>query len=353
MTRILAADACCAAHVATRLLEKAGVPIEKAIDPLDPAGFLRIVAQLRRALSAATRGAEAAALREALQTLDVDWRSLDGIGRARVLDAVNTAIGAVPTAALPRVSETFRIVGPRIAGESRRSSVRRFGLSIPVSLTEADRRAIEGVRRNTTAFVRDEYGARRAEYAQDARDIVGRGLEEGIGSSEIAERLGERLGAALGRGDAYWQVVAMSFANTARTGSQLGAYAQAGIQRYVFEAVMDEVTSDICRYYHGREFEVAPALAQMRAQTSAEDPESVRESNPWIREGRDADGNRILYFERGGDRTTVATIERSGVGSRDDTGSFSGGMSSSALQAEGIPYPPLHGRCRSIIEPLV
>lgn len=344
--------ACRAADAAGVILEKAmHVPVEKAIDPLDPRGFMRIVAQLRRSLSGIAEAEQGAALRAAMQHLDVDWRVISSEQRSAVIEAARQAIGSGAARMLPRVSQTFQIVGPRIAGESRASSVRRFGLDIGVSLTEPDTRAIEYVRRSTSAFVTDHLGVRRDELAQGARDIVASGLEEGLGSDDIAANLAAHLGAEIQRERAYWQVVAMAFANTARTYSQLGAFHDAGIQRYVFEAILDEVTTDVCRYYHGRSFDVGAAHRQIQQQATLENPDDVREANPWIRRGRDDDGNSILYFERGGDRVTVAQIDRSGVGSLDDTGAYSNGMTSEQLQTAGVPYPPLHGHCRSTIEP--
>lgn len=344
--------ACRGAEAATVILEKTmHVSVEKAIDPLNPHGFMRIVAQLRRALSGIAAQEQGAALRAAMQGLDVDWRRISGTQRSAVIEAARQAIGAGTVHMLPRITQTFQIVGPRIAGESRRSSMRRFGLDIGASLTEPDTRAIEYVRRSTTAFVTDHLGVRRDELAQSARDIVASGLEEGLGSDDIAQNLAAHLGASIQRSQSYWQVVAMAFTNTARTYSQLGAFHDAGIQRFVFEAILDEVTSDICRYYHGRTFEVGAAHAQIQQQATHDDPEQVRESNPWIRRGRDEDGNSILFYERGGERVTVAQVDRSGVGSSDDTGDYSHGMTSPQLQAAGIPYPPLHGRCRSTIVP--
>ncbi len=345
--------ACRGAEAATAILETMHVHVEKAVDPLNPRDFLRIVAQLRRSLVGIQQQEQGTALRQAMHALDVNWRTISSAERSAVIEAARQAVGTGNLGMLPRIQQTFQIVGPRIAGESRRSSVRRFGLDIGTSLSEPDTRAIEYVRRSTTAFVTDHLGQRRDELAQSARDIVAAGLEEGSGSDDIAQRLAEHLGGEIQRSQSYWQVVAMAFANTARTYSQLGAFHEAGIQRYTFEAILDEVTSDICRYYHGMTFEVGAAHAQIQQQATLDDPEQVRESNPWIRRGRDDDGNAILYFMREEERVLVAQIDRSGLGTRDDTGSYSNGMSAGELQTAGVPYPPLHGRCRSTILPVV
>jgi SPP1 gp7 family putative phage head morphogenesis protein len=357
MTNVLPLDGALAslsAHAAEELLEALRVPVEKAFDPLSPKGYLRIVAQVRRALQGATAEGEAAAVAAALRTLDVDWGNLSEVARERVLEGAREAIRSTVVAqSLPAVRETFRIVGPGIVGETRANAIRRFGLNVAVNLTQRDRAAERYVRTSTANFIRDQYGRRADELASTAREIVARGLEEGAGRDAIASRLAAGLGDRVMRDRAYWQVVAGQFTNAARTFSQINAYQDAGIQSYVFEAVLDEVTTEQCRYFHGRTFPVAGAAALRDRLTNLSDPDAVYDANPWVRTGRDEEGNRIIYIERGGAREVVAQIDRTGVGSRDDVGSFSRGMSSEQLLGAGVPFPPLHANCRSTIVPNV
>lgn len=345
--------ACCAAHAAGEILDSLSFPVEKAIDPTTPDGYLRIVGQMRRALEAATAEGEAQAIRDALRVLDVDWGNITADGRERVLEATRAAIGTAPARVMPQVRTAFRITGPRVMGEARRGSVRRFGLQIGTSLSQRDRAAERYVRISAGNFITDQYGIRRDELVGTARDIVARGLAEGSGRDAIAGRLHAALGSSVMRGTPYWQVVAGQFVNSARTFSQLGAFQEAGVERWVFEAVLDEVTTDICRYYHGKTFSVGASVATRDRLASLRDPSEIYDADPWLRTGRDAEGNRIIYFDRNGERTVVAQVERSGVGSRDDTGEYSGGLSSERLASEGAEMPPLHGNCRSTIEPLV
>ncbi len=342
---------CCGLDAADALSARLHLPISKAIDPLDPDGFLRIVARLAQALRGVTEEEEAKVMRAAIRALDVDWRNLSPAQHEAVIAAAMQALQPLPGRVLPSIQQQFEVVGGRVSKDSRASSVRQFGLRIDVSLSQRDLLAERFVRANAANFVTDAYGTRLDEVGAMAREIVANGMARGLGSDAIAHELDEALGDRVMRSRSYWNTVAMSFTNQARTFSQLNAFSDAGIQVYAFEAILDEVTTDQCRFYHGRTFSVGAAIAQATKLMQATDPEEVRTLNPWVRTGKDESGNRILFIERGGERTVLAQVDRSGYGSKDDTGSYSKAVDTRRLEEEGIPWPPLHGKCRSTIIP--
>lgn len=343
--------ACCMAHAATEIAEALRLPVEKAIDPLTRGGYLRIVAQVRRALAGATADAEASAVREALRLLDVDWANMSSQARDAVVDAARIAIGTAGPRAMPSVAAVLRVSGPRVMGETRAAATRRYAFEIGTSLSARDRAAERYVRISTANFVRDHYGVRADELSARAREVVARGLEEGAGRQAIAAGLRAELGDRVMRGDSYWQVVAGQFTNSARTFSQIGAFQEAGVQAYTFSAVLDEVTTDECRFYDGQTFSMGTAVAARDRLSSLTDPDDVYRVAPWVRSGTMEDGTRAIYVDRGAGREVIATIDRSGVGARDDRGAYSGAMSGRALEAMTPPMPPLHANCRSTIEP--
>jgi SPP1 gp7 family putative phage head morphogenesis protein len=345
--------ACCAAHAAGEIAEALRLPIDKAIDPLTRGGYLRIVAQVRRALDAATAEGEAAAVAEALRVLDVDWPNLSAAARTATIEAARMAIGTAPARVMPRLDATLRVSGPRVMGETRAAATRRFDLSIGTSLSARDRAAERYVRLSTSNFVRDHYGVRRDELAARAREVVARGLEEGAGREAIAAGLRAELGNTIMRGDSYWQVVAGQFTNTARTFAEVGAFQDAGIQAYQFSAILDEVTTDECRFYDGQVFPLSTAVAARDRLSTLTNPDDVYRVAPWVRSGTAEDGSRIIYVDRGAGagREVIATVDRSGVGARDDRGAYSGALTGAALAAATPPIPPLHANCRSTIIP--
>lgn len=342
---------------AEAILEKVHrVEVEKVLDPLNDTDFLVMVDRLSASLKSATGPIEAAAIRRALRALDVDWPNLNATQRDRVFDAARVALGS----ATPRVVRAvrIRIGGPRGAmfGPTRRSLARRsrtraFPQAITISpqLSASDRAAERLVRTSTTNFVRDELGRRVDHLSEEAREIVARGLEQGLGRDVIARDLAEAFGNRIVRSEAYYEVVAGAYMNRARTFSSLLTFQEAGVETYVFEAVLDEVTTDICRFYHGQTFSVQKGIEAMNRTLALEDPEQIKDVSPWLRTARSPDGTRSIFFLRNGVRVRVAQIDRSGVGTRDDVGSFSRAMTPRQLENAGIPYPPLHGRCRSTI----
>jgi hypothetical protein len=216
--------------------------VAKALDPLDARDFLVIVQRLARALTGVSRDAEAAALRSALATLDVDWPSLSTAARDQVIRAARQAVNSLADKVLPRVDQIFEVEAKNVVTRARRTTVRRFGLHIAASTSRADERIAAFVRKSESNFVRDQYRRRSDEVGQRARDIVAASLEQGLGRDEIAADLSAGLASIVNRGKPYWEVVAMSFANRGRTYTQLAAFDDAGVERYRFEAVRDEVT---------------------------------------------------------------------------------------------------------------
>ncbi len=342
--------ACCGIDAIDAVLLKVhGIDVRKALDPLDPDDFLVIIARLADAMRVASAGAEAAAMRAAINALDVDWPNIGAAERDAVVDAARAALGAAPEVVMPTIIEQFEIQGGATMAGARESAVRRFGLEIGTSLSLRDRDAERYIRGAFSNMVTNAYGERIDALASSAREIVANGLELGLGRDDIARDLRAAMGDTLMRGQSYFQVVATSFMNTARTASQLNAYADAGVQQYRFEAVMDEATTDQCRFYHDQVFDVGAGVAAMNATMRASTLEQLQETNPWVRTGRDADGD-FMYIMRNGEQVQVARIESSGVGTQ-SAGTYSAGMSPAQLSSAGIPWPPLHGNCRSTIVP--
>jgi SPP1 gp7 family putative phage head morphogenesis protein len=324
--------------------------VEKALDPLDQGDFMTIVRRLSRALRDVAVPAEDAALRHALERLDVDWPNLAPAARDQVVRAARQALRGVEDQVLPVVEQQFEAEAERVVGRTRRSTVRRFGLRIGADLTATDERIAKFVRESQGNFVRDEYGRRREDFSRKAKDIVTSGVERGLGRDDIvAELSGAMSRDAFDRTRDYWEIVSMVFTNRARTFTQVAAFEEAGIERYRFEAVLDEATSEVCRFMHGKVFTVGKAADRFREVERARDPELIREVQPFVQVGADREGNQVLFYERGDRRRAVAQVDEPGVGERDEVGRYSRALSPGQLEAAGVTVPPLHGRCRSTI----
>jgi SPP1 gp7 family putative phage head morphogenesis protein len=324
--------------------------VAKALDPLDKGDFLSIVQRLAHALRGVARPAEEAALRRALERLDVDWPHLTPTARDQVIRAARQSLRDVERQVLPRVAQVFEVEADRVVERTRRATIRRFGLSIAADMTKTDERIARFARESQGNFVRDEYGRRRDEFSRRARDIVSAGAERGLGRDDIVAELSSALASdGFNRSRDYWEVVSMVFANRARTFTQVAAFDEAGVERYRFEAILDQATSEVCRFLHGKVFTVASAMDRFQRAERARDPEVIRDVQPFVQVGADEDGSEVLFYERSGRRRAVAQVDEPAVGARDEVGRYSRALSTAQLEAAGISVPPLHGRCRSTI----
>lgn len=323
---------------------------EEDLDPLEDDDFVKMIARLTEELQQAAERQEALALRTMLDKLDVDWTSMTAAAAGALIEKVVAAYERSVANVIPRISPFFAEAAGVIIPETRRRVVARDELSIGSSLSTPDKETAKALLRNQGAYVRDEFGRRAEAASEQARKIVSAMLERGLGSEEISVKLAQDLTLRLlGRSKAYWEVIATAFLNKARTATQLNAYAEAGITVFRFVAVLDERTTDICRYMDGKTFKVSNALGRQQQAEGLTDTGEIKDVQPWVYRGRDAEGRDMMYFERGGRRHRVAYIEESAVGRQDERGRFTDGLTDAQLEAAGVTVPPLHPYCRSTI----
>lgn len=326
-----------------------GAPLAKVLDLSTPAGFDRAVTALAARLRAVAAGDERRAVREAIAVLDVDWpRTTAAERRQLVAEAMRRAghhIRAVPS----RLDAPLGDAAMEVVRATRTVSRRHHRLAIGVEMNALDRRIVRHVTRSQALFVTDAYGRRLEELGVRAKEIVAAGLEAGHARTEIAEALAAAAeGALTGRSRFYWEVVAGAFVGRARSFAQVSSYAEAGVERYRVQAVLDEATTLVCRFLHGKVFTVRASLAGFDRVERLSDPSDVKRASPWVRQK-----GGVLYVEHTSGRRELAEVVRSGVGTTDDVGEFRARIDDAALEGVGIGPPPYHGLCRSSSHPLV
>jgi SPP1 gp7 family putative phage head morphogenesis protein len=345
-----------AREIADELLERYyGLPIEKALDLHTRGGFDLAVARLSAELRRETTAADADALRIALRVLDVDWRHTSAEQRRDLVARAMAASGRATALVPKRIEAVFGKKADQILAATRRDARGRQRLVIGADFNAVDRRIVGHVASSQALFVTDEYGRRQVEAGHRARSVVARGIEQGLGRDDIAADLQRELGQVLtGRSARYWDVVASAFTANTRSYGQMSAYAEAGIDRYRVSAVLDEATTDTCRFLDGKVLSVRAALNRFDQVEQLEDPDAIKNASPWVREGTDeTTGRRQLFVTRGTDRHQLAQIERSGLGTRDDRGSFVDALAEPQLDELGIGFPPYHGHCRTNVVPVL
>jgi len=346
------ADALLVLHEAGRIADDLLGPlarVTKALELGTPRGFDRAVALLAARLRRAVGTADVDAVRAAVGVLDVDWTRTTPAQRRRLVADALVAAGRA-TAIIPeRIQVPFGEAAEEVVAATRTQARRTQGLAIAADLNALDRRVVRHVVRSQGNFVRDEYGRRLEGFGEEARRIVGEGLERGLGRDDLAADLERAARAALiERQPFYWEVVAASFVGQGRSFAQMSSYAEAGIERYVIEAVLDERTTNICRFLHGKTFSVGDALQRFERVERAEQPEDIKQLVPWVRETLDPEtGNPLLWVQGSGGRTTIAEVTRSAFGTRDDPGAFRTIAAGSSMREVGVMLPPFHGLCRS------
>jgi SPP1 gp7 family putative phage head morphogenesis protein len=334
-------------------VEKAG---RRSLNPLKPADFDTIVARLKRKLQGIAVKDQGPALKSALQAIDVDWQRLTPAQRTKAIAAANKSLTRGVRKVVPKLDREFVAEAKNVVTGTRAATRRTLKLKIGAKLNETDKRIIKHVASSQGLYVRNQYGRVLASTSEKARKIVESGLKRGLGSKEIAAELNKSISRIWGDGTKnYLDIIAGVFVNRARTFGQLSSFDEAGITRYEFFAVLDEVTSNVCRFMHGRVFEVGTALRQFQKSEEADDPEDVKKIMPWLREGKDRKtGDTVLYYKKGADGrpVRVATVARSGVGEADDLGKYRKAWTDRQLGKAGVTMPPLHGRCRSTVIPV-
>lgn len=326
-----------------------GLPVQKALDLGTPRGLDRAIAGLAAQLRARASAPDHAAVRAAIEVLDVDWHQTTAEQR-RTLIARALEVAGRRTTALPRqLRAVFDPAADAVVRATRDGARRRQRLGIGVDFNAIDHRIVRHLQTSQASYVTDEYGRRHEAFSAQARSIVEDGLTAGLGRDDIARDLGQAAKDVIaGRSSFYWDIIAATFVSRGRSFAQLSAYAEAGITRYVIEAILDEATTSCCRFMHGKTFSVASGLRTFE-QVEAH-PDRIKALTPWVREARDPQSGRAaLFVERDGVREPVALVTRSGVGTRDDLGEFSRGRGEQELAGLGLVMPPFHGACRSTL----
>lgn len=260
---------------------------------------------------------------------------------AAFLDSDFEVTGAAAKALVELVEEHFPKIGAAIAESAvpvteetaggiislaRKYIGKRPGFDLPADWTMTwelrDAKALEGLARKPALWIGNYY---EGPMIEQARGVIGKAMEAGLGRDQTAALLKEGLGAAF-ENYRYWDVVASSVSTRARTWACLSSMKEAGFETFRVLAVSDERTCETCLLMDGREFSVAKSISTMESTFGLEDPEAVKETTPWL--GWDKE-HKDAYYMKGG------------------RANYIGERGSESLQNSGIGMPPFHGRCYS------
>lgn len=342
-----------AANAAEDILRFIRTPLTKALDPLDDADFVKMTAKMARDLESKRRAIVEDDVRAAIDSLDVAWTELTPAAQAAVVEAANTAVRMAEVRTLPAIRETIEVTFEDTSFASARSMTTKFDLAIDLSTDLVDPKVVEAASRQEIYFT-DEFANRSQSFSAKGRDIIQSGLDQGLRSADITADL--RAAARqvhFKRSEHYMRVVASQAMNSSRVYGALRGLEEADIDTYVFEAVLDERTTEVCRMMHGTVFRVGDALKRYSDIAASSDPEIVKDLKPWVRErvNRQTGKREMFVRDRNGIETLVGVVDEPGFGEADRIGEYSSKLSIPTMDQLGLSYPPLHGLCRSTIIP--
>ncbi len=204
-------------------------------------------------------------------------------------------------------------------------------IEITGSLTQADQNAIETMALRNVFWVGEFWDVHLS--SRISATVSQEALATGLGRREVGRIIagvisGEFPGVAApgtwaGSSSQYFEMLSGTVRNVASNFGSISAMEDGQIQTYVVTAVMDERTSEICRFMNGRTFTVRDGRSHVDRLLGASDPEEVKSTAPWV------SAAEAQTIAGGGD----AASQRA------------------ALASGGLAAPPYHGRCRTVLLP--
>jgi SPP1 gp7 family putative phage head morphogenesis protein len=327
------------------------------LNPLNPKHFDRMVAALSAKMHAGAGHIRTKAMRDWMHGMDFDWRGAPEQSIRQATHAVNSAMRKAGSLSWQTNRGTIETSHIDTANKSARRTMQQHKLSVGSMLEGKDR---EVLRRSSAAqahYIRDYHtGAIAPALSQRVREIAEAGLDKGLPSAAIARQMRREVGSQLsGWQRNYFDIVASAVVGRSRSYGQLRSMQNAGVTRYIISAVLDEATTERCRFLDGKVFSVEHGLQRYAETDALADPRDVNYSMPWLKEskiqgGRDAGKVGIYVPSKQGDKL-AAVVERPGFGTKDQKGTYSRTMGSQQLMDSNVGTPPYHAGCRTVIVP--
>ena len=338
---------------------------------LDEGPFVRFVRGYSSDMRKTARPIEDTAFKSAVSGLGNKlFSTLSPSEIAAAGDAAGKQILTLAKDVPPKLRPVMQAALERIVDRAKAAQARNLGEELDQLRTAKDQRQIDHIVDSQVHFITDQYGKRSELATERSKKIIADGVAAGWTDKQIGVALEREMrDLAIGRSKVYYETVAGITANRARSYASLAAFDSLGIRTFRFVNPMDERTSQICRFMHGKTGQVKPMLDRMR-DLETRPPEDVKDRLPFGREAvvtsdnpfeYDVGGGETanvrapggkkrgaLFYEKGNQRILVARIDRRGSGG--SAGVYSNKMSQADLEKSGLLVPPLHGRCRSTIQ---
>jgi len=226
-----------------------------------------------------------------------------------------------------------------------------FGIDLRTSLSMEESKAISTLTQHQGWHLKDNMGKRSAALTKKGLRIIENGMKQGLAQQTIARDLQKLPGLWDQYGVNYARAAASTAVNRARTYAEVTGYTEAGIELLEVQAVLDERTTDQCRYMDGKIIEVRKAEGNIYRAMSAS-PGTIQQAAPFLRTWREEGMQPGRYYIGPEGGSAIGMITRSGVGAADDRGEYKTFVPDSQLpEVANIGPPPYHHQCRSYTVP--
>ncbi len=314
----------------------------------DREDFARKAVLLAAALASTLRPEEQRAITRIAEIVDREWDRIGPEERARLLRQAADAIAEIPREVRNELRDRLLAGAVAMERRARVAAIATARLAQAKRPPPAQTEAAMRLAAPSVEAIEGEYAGRGDRWHELALALLAAGLAGGVSRDDLAARLRESVQGFLRRPD-YIVGVAAAVLNRARVDAATRVFAEAGVQQVMVISKRDTKVCDKCWAMDGTVFPLAPIRGLLDALAGLRDPDAVARRNPFLREGRDAEGRRIVYLQEGDRRTVVAQVLASGEGG--ERGRFGSKMSAIELLAHGIGPPPYHPICRCRLVP--
>lgn len=152
-------------------------------------------------------------------------------------------------------------------------------LGLNFEFNQTDLRAIGWLEKDQMYWIGQYYDSNlRDKLMESVKDIHSQLLTRDETANAMAAAFKDRIDRTKG----YWAGLADHIVTRSREFGRTEGYVKAKINHFKIDAVLDNRTSKICRYMHGRIIQVKDAVNQRNSLMDAKTPEDVKRLAPWL-----------------------------------------------------------------------
>lgn len=328
--------------------------VAKAVDPENARDLAILIEKEGRRLFGQSKELLDPFYRSVFGKLNEHWVGLPGSHREALLGQVlrNMETGFPADELRSVMNPGIEKKATSFMKASSKSYATKNKLPKPLRWGTQDTEAAKLMAETSTNYVSNLSGNISSRTSGMARSIVSAGFKNGLSNEEIADQLQSELSGMVGRTSTnYWRTVSSTYMTRARSWSQLRTLETAGVREYEVVAVLDEVTTPVCRFLHGKRFKVQEGLGLFKKMDALRTPGDIKYVQPWLRTSQDKETglHTLSVRKKSGKVAMIARETSSGYGQVGETGAWD--LLDSGTTADmanlNIGPPPYHGGCRS------